>query len=947
MADADERDEHTVEPQLSAVALEALEQHYTEVLRELQAEPQLEPFRNEYECIHRLLGKSHEGERRLVEKVRELQAELGSHASKIDAAMGLSREDEETIANLRKEIEKAWALADSAHEREKESKELIEALKKQIFELDRLVEKSAGLSAGQETYLKDLLEAKKEMEEENMLLKSRLTRLTAEHHEVTKRFATTKQAEESSKAALDTKLAEYNALLKALEEAQRDRNTTEEKVRTYRSSAEEAVLQIDRTKFSMERLEQEERTTRASLDKITDDNAQLARRVEEKKVSFKQEAERLSKVDAQNKGLRKRLPELAQALAEKEEELGRVRKQLKEAEGQARAQQTQLEELVRMRDTLVLQANEHNASLSAAVRELNEQQKLLRTREEEARRAMKEKERALAENTNKENERGRAETEQTVEVGKRKRLEQELDLLLTENEKMRKQVYQLEQHSNKEVSSAQEVMLTYHTTLDGIRTKRNEARHLRDVLALHGKKLKVQQELVERVKSDRNSTEKQLKETEKEWQQLQTQHAGKRDEIEVLKSSLIKKEAELCQLHAVNSKLLSDTANTEQRALHLREDCANGNKRIKLLSDERDQLELIIAKCDAEKQKEGMKLTAIVNERNVLAAQLLQRNEEINALYDKIQLQQANLARGAVEYNRVVQRIEAARDRLMETRLRCRLALVKVSKLENLRRRALAANRDLLQAQTQTRALTDEVQGLTNVHRWRQLENTDPALMDSIAKVQVLQRKLVAKQDECTAKLRYIDEKEREYQALRAQLARLPGPEAAEDLALYSENIGRRREQITDMDGELKEAEQHAEVLAEEVRDLAAELLTVKAQYYAAKAKQDNLARERRVVQQAWGTPLFAQTAMAARASPSPPGTAGGGSQSARGLGGSSGGGGGGVKKRAKKTQRQAMAEKEDELLAVLTTGQSAPSFPLQKPKNQRLFVGGGFSLSH
>ena len=48
----------------------------------------------EYEKLHRALKKSHESEKRLIKKCRELNAEIVSNASKVQTALKLSQEDQ-------------------------------------------------------------------------------------------------------------------------------------------------------------------------------------------------------------------------------------------------------------------------------------------------------------------------------------------------------------------------------------------------------------------------------------------------------------------------------------------------------------------------------------------------------------------------------------------------------------------------------------------------------------------------------------------------------------------------------------------------------------------------------------------------------------------------------------------------------------------------------------
>merc|ERR1712084_216367 len=95
-----------------------------------------------------------------------------------------------------------------------------------------------------------------------------------------------------------------------------------------------------------------------------------------------------------------------------------------------------------------------------------------------------------------------------------------------------------------------------------------------------------------------------------------------------------------------------------------------------------------------------------------------------------------------------------------------------------------------------------------NVHRWRELDGSDPATYEMILKVKTLQKRLIAKTEEVVEKDALIQEKEKLYVQLKNILARQPGPEVAEQLAWYSQN--------------LKEKTQHMKQMAEELEDMLA-----------------------------------------------------------------------------------------------------------------------------
>ncbi len=64
-------------------AFEALDGEFQTIVAQLQTDPALATFRCEYEKLHGALKKSHDSEKRLMSKIRELNAELVANAAKV------------------------------------------------------------------------------------------------------------------------------------------------------------------------------------------------------------------------------------------------------------------------------------------------------------------------------------------------------------------------------------------------------------------------------------------------------------------------------------------------------------------------------------------------------------------------------------------------------------------------------------------------------------------------------------------------------------------------------------------------------------------------------------------------------------------------------------------------------------------------------------------------
>ena len=102
----------------------------------------------------------------MIKKCRELNAEIVANAAKIQTALRLSLQDQNSITLLKKEIDKAWKMVDGAQDKEKRARETIQRLKGEMQHLGNLVDRAGGLSIGQENAVNDLLKVKENLTKE-------------------------------------------------------------------------------------------------------------------------------------------------------------------------------------------------------------------------------------------------------------------------------------------------------------------------------------------------------------------------------------------------------------------------------------------------------------------------------------------------------------------------------------------------------------------------------------------------------------------------------------------------------------------------------------------------------------------------------------------------------------------------------------------------------------
>merc|ERR1711881_59009 len=168
------------------------------------------------------------------------------------------------------------------------------------------------------------------------------------------------------------------------------------------------------------------------------------------------------------------------------------------------------------------------------------------------------------------------------------------------------------------------------------------------------------------------------------------------------------------------------------------------------------------------------------------------------------------------------------------------IAKQQVVSIADLKREVYQLQRELLQEKTKVKALSEELENPMNVHRWRKLEGSDPAAYEMIQKVKTLQKRLIAKTEEGVERDMLIQEKEKLYVQLKNILARQPGPEVAEQLAWYSQNLKEKTRQMRRMSSELRLYHGQVTDLKDEIERYHKELQGLKQQYFA-RRRSENL----------------------------------------------------------------------------------------------------------
>jgi chromosome segregation ATPase len=841
---------------MDETTFEMLERDFQEVLQELMGDRSLEKFRTEYEKLHRALQKTHESEKRLMQKCRELNAEIVANSAKVSTALKLSQEDHATIANLKKEIEKAWGMVDQAHTKETEAKDTIQKLKQEINNLTKLVEQNAGLSMGQEHSVNELVKMKEDLTRERdeklkeiAMLREKIAetqeneqKLEREHEESQSKIQELQQDIQmrtneiqrenrkkdklerelrQTKAELDTKLGEIKLLQQNLESSTGNASKITVELKEQKDALARHQKEMDALQFRLAKLQQDFEAQLNACDQLNTENQNRALELKNKEEDvnqLKQETQRLNKM---REAIQRKLRDVENHKAEVEQQRETLKgqvlameRELESNKKQAEADKKKIEDLTRERDLL-------SKNMLKSASQTQKQINLVKLHEQS-----------------------------------KNNLEQEIQNYKDEALKQRKIIYQLEKERDRYINEASDLTQKVLQHMEDVKVREMQIFDYKKKIAEAETKLKQQQNLYEAVRSDRNLYSKNLIESQDEITEMKRKLKIMNHQIDQLKEEISAKEAALVKEHLEHQRVDKEKEALKAELQRMKQSAGESRAHIEALEMEERKLLKIISEADAERLRQKKELDQVISERDILGTQLVRRNDELALLYEKIKIQHSTLNKGEVQYNQRLEDIRVLKLEIRKLRREKLLLQKSVANVEDLRREVYHLQRELLRERTRCKALEEELENPMNIHRWRKLEGSDPSQYEMIQKMQMLQKRLITKTEEVVEKELLIQEKEKLYIELKHILARQPGPEVAEQLQMYQATLKEKTKQMKSMASELNMYESQVSEYKYEIERLARDLQEVKKKYFMQKKKEQQTKEQERMLAQA-GMPVI------------------------------------------------------------------------------------------
>jgi chromosome segregation ATPase len=822
-------------------AFEALEKDFQEVLQELIGDKSLEHFRLEYEKLHRALKKSHESEKRLIKKCRELNAEIVSNATKVQTALNLSKDDQMTIQNLKKEIERAWKMVEASHEKEQRAKETIHNLKAEITNLNSLVEQGAGLSVNQENTVNSLITQRDELLKTRDKLEGQVQKMTNDNISLTE----TVQKHESEKLQGEVEITNLRDMLSAKKtEAERElrrrerldkelqelKQTLESRQRNLRSIQNGIKEQEDLKEVHDKALKEQ----RWVVEQLNEKEEKILADIEKLKRETKEEEENKQKLHLENFELGKELKAKGEEMKTCQQEKDKAQKDFEQLKRKKALEDDERHEIEMSRS--VLRSDTENL-----IREIDQVKKQVEVDSKAVAEVMREREtlyRAVlktADRTTKQTELVRTHDENT------KTLEKDVSRVKGDLQEAVKRVYDLDKTREKYGIELSNVNGRHMNALEELKNRENKISELKKNHADVKGKLAQQKQAYEAVRTDRNLFSKNLVESQDEIAEMKRKFKIMYHQIEQLKEEIKEKDLAL-------TKERWDHARMHKNCDQIKDQMEKAKKRQQQLQGQKDtqlaeikKLESRLQEAEVERNSQKRKYEEIISERDILGTQLIRRNDELALLYEKIKIQHRTLQGGEISYK---QRLEESRALAIKTAALKREHIIagrKVTDIDELKREVFQLQRELLRERTKVKALSEELENPMNVHRWRKLEGTDPAMYETMQKVKTLQKRLISKTEEAVEKDLAIQEREKLYLEMRHLLQKMPGPEVVEQVAKQQQNLKERTKGMKAMAAELNMYHAQLNDYKDEIERLTKELQDTKRRYFEQRRREQLL----------------------------------------------------------------------------------------------------------
>ena len=721
-----------------------LEFELQEVLTDLECDPSLSKFRYEFQKLFQALKSSHEQEKRLAKKCRELNTEIVTNAAKVQRALQLSQEDQETITSLHKDTENAWAIAEAANRKESEAKEKIDKLQEELDRLSGLVERSEAAYITKESSFKFLsaennelrdkctrigmLEAqlsisekdkniaqsdKKKLEEDVVKLSDDLLTSNTELENEKKKGISKEKELRRRKSELDGKNNECMDLQFSSVMTQNKVNQLECKLADAKLKMRTCLTDYDTLLQQNQKVAMELTSTENKV-KILSDEA----------INFQRHLKACNSDKVQLSSLASRLE---RKLESERNTTERYKKMLDGAKATNETSQNEIHTLKKEIDLCKRREEHHKREIEVLQRERN----------------------FNLEKINKTEDKVKTKDEETHEQELiAYRFEKELLQQKEEGLEMQHVIQKLEKEREKALNDISDQKKTCKFLKEDISFRDDQIQQLQLNVQNLEDRLKEEKQTHHNLKNEGHQFSKKCIEAEAELDQFKRKKSIQDQELKNLGNVIAIKDADLAKECFESKKERTQREKCLTEIIRLNTDIECNEKEIYQKTLDLKRMTNVIKKMDEDAFMQRKEYDQVINERDLIGTQLIRRNDELALLHERIKTHENQLQLGEVEYQERIEDIRLLKLKVKELTRQTSLAKSNCVNVAEVTKELIQKNSELLREKSKVKALSDEFENPMNMHRWRMLEGRDPATYEMIQRIQSLQKRHIKKTQE-------------------------------------------------------------------------------------------------------------------------------------------------------------------------------------------------------
>ncbi|CAH0597808.1 unnamed protein product [Chrysodeixis includens] len=814
------------------------EKEYEKVLEQLRESEGLKFISDVYTKLYDSYFKFKEDNLTLMDEKEALRNKLRRFDDTVTDYLAELADNRTVIEKQRADIDEARALADAMHARELTSVESLETMKKQVTRLEK--ELDARKRAGDEdTGATSAVKEKEKFEKEKARLQGELDSLKV-------RLANSVQYCEEMEVKVQGADQNICKLTEQLEDADNNAVRQNRLVEHLRNETVGLKMEVDSKGHLIaslhEKIAKNEKTIERRDKQLHLIQSKLDAAQAEQEASFNKVAQLREHLDSVNAELDKAKVQLSNTAKDLKNSLDDGTKLRNEVTKLGKQIHHHVKKYIILEQNKVsVEAERERLRQQVTVMErdlmLGKRQAEFDKRDIEN---LKREKDILTKNLQKiQNEALENLTMLELQEARRKQLEHELEINASQINKQRLIIRTFEKDKDRMLEETIALNEKVDEIQEEVRLRTADILDLKKALreeTIKSRKLSV---ALDACRAERNMLHKNYTEALDEIQDLKQKLKMLAYQIEQLKEDISGKEAGLksCEGFLGKCNKRNEQLRMEIQSGHAKLSEARAD--IAALRQEEARLNRIVQEGDAARAKLAKELEGLMNERDVVGAQLVRRNDEISLLYEKIRILEVTLQRGERQYEQRVEDIRLLRLEIIRLRKEKNLLSKGIENMTDLRLEVFNLERELGRERLRVRALEEALETPLNVHRWRKLQGTDPESVRLTQKLRLTQKKVLAQSEMLVLKDRELKETRNLYTAVKDMLALQPSPEIQQTLNRTQRALSQRTTKMKCLIAELSMREKQVTDLRLELDRVNSDLQSFKQKYYELKRALD------------------------------------------------------------------------------------------------------------